>query len=520
MVLEHVFLLQWLQPATVAGAVRSLWPSGCFLHPIAHVPGPVLAKLSPLWVMRSLYRGRYNSDLHDLHERYGEARKINFYDVPSVVTTKCSGPVVRIAPNELSFASLEAQNEIYTKQEEGGFSKNATFIDFLTGLLFADPTPTLLTVSDIDTHKKLRRAVEQAFTPSALSEHGRIQKSHIDKAIRRLEECANDEEVDLGAQLDTILWGILADVTFGEPLTMGKKSTWESLKKVGKALMPIIEFLLWSSTFPGVALILDIIFWVLPYQNTPFSKILSAGKFQECLERQNTSTRKTFMKAMMNTQKFGFSFGSDAMIFNVIVLLFTGYQSSSIAAVALFYNILRNPEIHNKVRNEVRESFQDESEISSERLVQLPLLNSCIREALRLLPPANGKTAQRTSPECIIAETYVPKGTIVSADVYSIHRSARYFREPDSFRPERWLPVGKRTLFEGDNRQAYRPFLIGSRACVGKNSALQSLRLIVAKLLWKLDFEMVNKDFVWERDAFSSLIYTDYPLVVRTKRAK
>jgi cytochrome P450 len=138
--------------------------------------------------------------------------------------TGCSGTAVRIAPNEVSFATLEAQNEIYSKQEEGGFSKKATFIDFLTGLLFADSTPTLLTVSDLDMHKKLRRTVEQAFTPSSLAEQEQIQKSHVDKAIHQLEEHADHgDEVDLRAQLETILWGILADVTFGEPLTMGKK---------------------------------------------------------------------------------------------------------------------------------------------------------------------------------------------------------------------------------------------------------------------------------------------------------
>ncbi|KAJ6020049.1 hypothetical protein N7499_003344 [Penicillium canescens] len=504
MITQPLFLLQWLQPATVAGVISVLAlvyiSYCCFLHPLARIPGPVLAKFSPLWIMGSLYRGSYNSDLQKLHARYGT--------------------VVRIAPNELSFSTLEAQNEIYSKQEEGGFSKKATFIDFLTGLLFADPSPTLLTVSDLDMHKKLRRTVEQAFTPSSLAEQEQIQKSHVDKAIHQLEEHADHgDEVDLRAQLETILWGILADVTFGEPLTMGKKSTWEFLKTVGKASMPMVEFLLWSSTFPGVALVLHVIFWILPYQITPFSKILPADKFKECLERQNANTRKTFIQAMTATEKHGFSLDSDAMVFNIIVLLFTGYQSSSIAVVALFYNILRNPGIYDKVCEEVRASFHNESDISNERLLQLPLLNGCIREALRLLPPANGKTAQRTAPECTIAETYVPKGTIVSADIYSIHRSSRYFREPDSFQPERWVSHGKDTLFESDNRRAYRPFLIGPRACVGKNSALQSLRLITAKLLWKLDFEMVNKDFVWERDAVSSLIYTDYPLIVRTKRA-
>lgn len=45
--------------------------------------------------------------------------------------------------------------------------------------------------------------------------------------------------------------------------------------------MPMVEFLLWLNTFPGVALILDVIFWILPYQITPFSKILPADKFKK-----------------------------------------------------------------------------------------------------------------------------------------------------------------------------------------------------------------------------------------------
>jgi cytochrome P450 len=107
----------------------------------------------------------------------------------------------------------------------------------------------------------------------------------------------------------------------------------------------------------------------------------------------------------------------------------------------------------------------------------------------------------------------------VSADLYTIQRSPKYFVDPASFRPERWLEGAEENGFEGDNRSASRPFLIGSRACIGRHMAQQSIRLITAKLLWKYDFELLDRDgFIWERDACSSLIYTDYKLLVRVKK--
>lgn len=168
---------------------------------------------------------------------------------------------------------------------------------------------------------------------------------------------------------------------------------------------------------------------------------------------------------------------------------------------------------------EIRPKFDNEDEITGEELARLPFLSACIRETLRLLPPANGKTAQRTAPEGEIDGLYIPAGTIVSADLYSIQRSSQYFADPGSFRPERWTDDGKVSEFKDDNRTAYRPFLIGSRACIGRHMAQQSIRLAVAKLLWRFDLELVDADkFVWERDAGSSLIYTDYEIMVKVKK--
>lgn len=203
----------------------------------------------------------------------------------------------------------------------------------------------------------------------------------------------------------------------------------------------------------------------------------------------------------------------------LIAVSLAGYQTTATTLASTFYHVLRYTNTYITLCAEIRSTFTSEADITGERLARLPFLNACIRETLRLLPPANGKTAQRTAPSCTIAGTYIPTGTIVSADLYTIQRSPQYFNDPASFRPERWLEGAEENGFDGDNRSASRPFLIGSRACIGRHMAQQSIRLIMARLLWRYDFELLDRDgFIWERDAGSSLIYTDYTLLVKVLR--
>lgn len=59
-----------------------------FLHPLRHVPGPSLAKVTELWRTRRYMLGNWHQDILDLHNRYG--------------------PVVRISPNEVSIVDRDA----------------------------------------------------------------------------------------------------------------------------------------------------------------------------------------------------------------------------------------------------------------------------------------------------------------------------------------------------------------------------------------------------------------------------
>jgi hypothetical protein len=67
--------------------------------PLAKVPGPWYTLFTAVWLKANEYKGDRRLYIHDLHQRYGR--------------------IVRIGPNEVSFASTDAIKEIYTSSGTG-----------------------------------------------------------------------------------------------------------------------------------------------------------------------------------------------------------------------------------------------------------------------------------------------------------------------------------------------------------------------------------------------------------------
>ncbi|KAL9007716.1 MAG: hypothetical protein Q9180_009591, partial [Flavoplaca navasiana] len=94
--------------------------------------------------------------------------------------------------------------------------------------------------------------------------------------------------------------------------------------------------------------------------------------------------------------------------------------------------------------------------------------------------------------------------TFVSCSGYASFRSPLNFSSPnpDTFDPSRWLapfpndnnPPPK----QGGSNSAFNPFSLGPRNCLGRNLAYLELRLILARVLWEFDFELVDKEWRWE----------------------
>jgi cytochrome P450 len=83
-------------------------------------------------------------------------------------------------------------------------------------------------------------------------------------------------------------------------------------------------------------------------------------------------------------------------------------------------------------------------------------------------------------------------GTQVLMSQWVVQRDERWFREPERFRPERWLGAECADL----PRFAYFPFGGGPRVCVGQHFALLELLLVVARIGQSCRFERLEEPLV------------------------
>lgn len=112
----------------------------------------------------------------------------------------------------------------------------------------------------------------------------------------------------------------------------------------------------------------------------------------------------------------------------------------------------------------------------------------------------------------------------MQTSTFALWHHERYWAKPRSFCPERWLPADHPDydpIFANDVHEAFRPFSMGPRSCIGQNVGYRQARVLLAKMVWKLDWELVNADSInWERDLRLYAVWMRPPVMVRYKVAE
>ena len=73
----------------------------------------------------------------------------------------------------------------------------------------------------------------------------------------------------------------------------------------------------------------------------------------------------------------------------------------------------------------------------------------------------------------------------------------KYFKNPEEFRPERWLKDGVIQENINDEPGSFIPFSIGPRNCIGSQFAQMESKVIVARFVKRFDFEVLTKEIQW-----------------------
>jgi len=152
----------------------------------------------------------------------------------------------------------------------------------------------------------------------------------------------------------------------------------------------------------------------------------------------------------------------------------------------MWYLLAIHPEIEEKVLQSVDESIGDQAP-SFEKLRDLGYCLQVVEETMRLYPPA-WVIDRKPLADDEFEGIPIKKENDVLCFIYGVHRSKRYWEDPETFDPERFTAENKAKQVPF----SYMPFGGGPRLCIGNNFALMEMQFVLAMMIKRYRFKVVE----------------------------
>ncbi|GGR79723.1 cytochrome P450 [Deinococcus sedimenti] len=373
---------------------------------------------------------------------------------------------LRIGPRDvLVVTHPDAAREVLVTQAASfrkgrGIQKMQDFLG--TGLLTAEG----------QTWRAHRRLMQPSFHRAALSGMaddivGSARPTHA--AV--LKAADTGETVEVGGEMLRVTLRAVASVLFGTGLTD------DELRVVESELPPLLHH-----TVSRARAVVDLPRWV----PTPAGqRSAAASRALDAIVARIIAARRAEQEAgtpggdllgllLAARDEQGAGLSDRELRDEVMTLFLAGHETTANTLTFLLLLLSRHPDVQARVRAELREVLGERDPEGAD-LPRLPLLHACIQETLRLYPPAWLVPRQATAP-VRVAGFDLPEGASVSVCISLLQRHAAFWPDPHAFVPERWLGGGR-------TPEAFMPFGLGPRMCIGNNLALMEAGLIAALLL-------------------------------------
>ncbi|XP_067850005.1 vitamin D 25-hydroxylase isoform X2 [Heptranchias perlo] len=167
------------------------------------------------------------------------------------------------------------------------------------------------------------------------------------------------------------------------------------------------------------------------------------------------------------------------LIFTVGELIIAGTETTTNALRWAIMYMALYPNIQEKVHHEI-DTIVGKNQIPSlENKPHMPYTEAVLQEVLRFCNIAPLGIFHATAKNTIVRGYSIPKGTTVITNLYSVHFDEKYWSTPDIFCPERFLDNNGRFV----KKEAFVPFSLGRRHCLGEQLARMELFLFFTMLL-------------------------------------
>jgi len=328
----------------------------------------------------------------------------------------------------------------------------------------------LITNDNVNTWRKQHRLIRPLMN----------LKSVLDFAPKIFEVTSNfideleGDEVNSFHQMNRLTWRIILKTLFSQE-TNPEMELW--LQDI-LALMDLVTKKTRSA--------LPLPFWVPTKDHRRLKAIIK--KFDDYVyrlieERRRGEKKNDLIQHLIDAKEEGVSEMTTKEIRDeVMTFMMAGHETITNSLSWLLIEVAKNKDYRGHLERESDEFFQQKD---FSKLNEAPWLGACIDEAMRLWPPVWVFMRQALRQDQV-GKFSIPAGSNVVLAPFLTHRSEDFWTEPNKFRPERFLD--KKNLSQG----VYYPFGLGPRACIGASFAGVEARIILATLVSKFDWSIID----------------------------
>lgn len=182
--------------------------------------------------------------------------------------------------------------------------------------------------------------------------------------------------------------------------------------------------------------------------------------------------------------KTGEAIGAKGLREETKTLFVAGFETTATALAWALHALARHPEAAARWHEELDQVLAGRPP-GIQDLHRLPFTAAIVSETLRLYPPVYNVVRECVSADDIAGVAIRP-GDLMMISIFGIHRAAQWWREPEAFRPERFLPPAEWP------RDAYLPFASGKHTCIGDDFALTEMLVALALIGQRYRVELVD----------------------------
>ena len=457
-----------------------------FLSPLSRAPNAHwTSSIFPAWILYHRLLQRDTPAVHSAHQEHG--------------------PVVRLAPNELSLNCVEGGiRTIYAGGYEKGDWYSNVFSNYGVQPMFAMP--------EHGAHSRRKRMLSNIYAKSVLQGSEAVAGiSNVlleERLVGRLRGIV--AKGSSGGEVYDLFSAVTMDFVSAYVFGLGNGSDFlrkpEVARKFLKDYKARQDFTFWPQEMPGftgfmkriglLGLIVpawvaqanqDIEDWILSMCDEAESSIATTESGSEKIEspanyptvyaQLRSSLLKEASKSSSDISTSQFVQANRIeMASEMLDHVLAGFDTSGITLTWLAWELSRpcNAAWQDKLRSEIT-SLKGSKDAKA--IDNLPLLHACLMETLRLHAAIPGNQPRVTPPSATLGPlTDLPAGIRVQSQAWSLHRNPTVFPEPESWRPERWIEAS------AEMSRWFWAFGSGGRMCVGSNLAMLEMKNVMVAL--------------------------------------